>query len=67
LTLKWSKVIQQHNQLNLPVAIFGGKQWQMYAGILAILAAKSTYVPLNKKQSASRNKTVLKIIYLQKR
>jgi amino acid adenylation domain-containing protein len=59
LTLKWSNIIQQNNRLNLPVAVYGGKQWQMYAGILAVLAAKSTYVPLNKKQPVSRNKVVL--------
>jgi len=60
----WAKKIvvqsQQHSlQKPLPIAIYGGRQWQMYAGILSILAAKSAYVPLNNKQPASRNASIL--------
>jgi D-alanine--poly(phosphoribitol) ligase subunit 1 len=59
LTQQWSRTIQVNNTQHSPVAIYGGKQWQMYAGILAILAAKFTYVPLSNKQPVNRNKTIL--------
>jgi len=44
---------------NNPVAIYGARQWQMYAGILAILSSNSAYVPLNNKQPVNRNAKIL--------
>jgi amino acid adenylation domain-containing protein len=55
----WAEKITKCNILNQPVAIYGGRQWQMYAGILAILATKSPYVPLNNKQPCERNSKIL--------
>lgn len=47
------------------MAIYGSRQWQMYAGILAILASDNAYVPLNIKQPAKRNNKVLSEINSQ--
>ena len=47
------------------MAIYGGRQWHMYAGILAILASDNAYVPLNIKQPAKRNNKVLSEINSQ--
>ena len=49
----------KHNKEQRPVAIYGGRQWQMYAGILAILSTNNAYVPLNNKQPANRISKVL--------
>ncbi|KGJ92797.1 AMP-binding protein [Colwellia psychrerythraea] len=59
LSQYWAKSIRYYNDGQCPVAIYGGRQWQMYAGILAILASNNTYVPLNIKQPAKRNSKVL--------
>lgn len=59
LSLNWASQINDYNHLQKPVAIYGGRQWQMYAGILSILAAKSSYVPLSNEQPANRNAAIL--------
>ncbi|MCP4954696.1 MAG: AMP-binding protein [Photobacterium aquimaris] len=59
LSLSWARPIHANNSSHSPVAIYGGRQWQMYAGILAILAAKSTYVPLSNEQPSARNSDIL--------
>lgn len=59
LSQHWAKHINHFNTEQRPVAIFGGRQWHMYAGILAILASNTAYVPLNKKQPANRNSKIL--------
>ena len=65
LTQEWSEAIRAYNKQDFPVGIYGGRQWQMYAGILSILAAKQTYVPLNNKQPAHRNAVILSQIECQ--
>lgn len=59
LSQQWAKSINNLNDEHCPVAIYGNRQWQMYAGILAILASNNAYVPLNTKQPANRNSEVL--------
>ena len=59
LSQRWGNYIAHFNQEQSPVAVYGGRQWQMYAGILAILSTNSAYVPLNNKQPANRNSNVL--------
>jgi len=59
LSQQWAKSIDFFNDGHSPVAIYGGRQWHMYAGILAILASNNAYVPLNTKQPANRNREVL--------
>ncbi len=59
ITTMWSKGLIALNSTQSPIAIYGAKQWQMYAGILAILQSKSAYVPLNTKQPSERNCAVL--------
>ena len=65
LSQQWAKSISYFNDGHCPVAIYGGRQWQMYAGILAILASNNAYVPLNIKQPAKRNNKVLSEINSQ--
>ena len=65
LSQQWAKCIRYFNDGHCPVAIYGGRQWQMYAGILAILASNNAYVPLNIKQPAKRNSKVLSEINSQ--
>ncbi|NQY48113.1 MAG: AMP-binding protein [Colwellia sp.] len=65
LSQQWAKSISYFNNGHCPVAIYGGRQWQMYAGILAILASDNAYVPLNIKQPAKRNNKVLSEINSQ--
>jgi len=63
LSQRWGNYIahltNKHNKEQRPVAIYGGRQWQMYAGILAILSTNNAYVPLNNKQPANRISKVL--------
>jgi amino acid adenylation domain-containing protein len=59
LSQRWGDCIAHFNQKQCPVAVFGGRQWHMYAGILAILSTNSAYVPLNNKQPDNRNSKVL--------
>lgn len=59
LSQRWGDYIAHFNQKQCPVAVFGGRQWHMYAGILAILSTNSAYVPLNNKQPDNRNSKVL--------
>ncbi|WP_198559802.1 AMP-binding protein [Colwellia sp. 12G3] len=59
LCQRWGSYIAHFNKEQSPVAIYGGRQWQMYAGILAILSTNNAYVPLNTKQPASRSSKVL--------
>mgnify|MGYP005810296021 CR=1 FL=1 len=59
LSQQWAKCINVFNNNQCPVAIYGGRQWQMYAGILSILASNNAYVPLNNKQPAKRNACIL--------
>jgi amino acid adenylation domain-containing protein len=59
ISQQWGRVITAFNHKECPVAIYGGRQWQMYAGILAILSTNSAYVPLNNKQPVNRNHKVL--------
>ncbi|PKH87461.1 AMP-binding protein [Colwellia sp. Bg11-28] len=63
LSQRWGNYIahltNKHNKEQQPVAIYGGRQWQMYAGILAILSTNNAYVPLNNKQPANRISKVL--------
>ena len=65
LSQQWAKSISYFNNGHCPVAIYGGRQWHMYAGILAILASDNAYVPLNIKQPANRNNKVLSEINSQ--
>ncbi|MBU2892533.1 AMP-binding protein [Colwellia sp. D2M02] len=62
ITTHWSQYLLPLNTHYNPIAIYGGKQWQMYAGILAILQTTAAYVPLNNKQPAERNCSILKQI-----
>ena len=59
LSQRWGDYIAHFNQKQCPVAVYGGRQWHMYAGILAILSTNSAYVPLNNKQPDNRNSKVL--------
>jgi amino acid adenylation domain-containing protein len=59
LSQRWGNYITHFNQEQSPIAVYGGRQWQMYAGILAILSTNNAYVPLNNKQPANRNSKVL--------
>lgn len=59
LSQQWGSYIAHFNQEQGPIAVYGGRQWQMYAGILAILSTNNAYVPLNNKQPANRNSKVL--------
>ena len=59
LSQRWGDYIAHFNQKQCPVAVFGGRQWHMYAGILAILSTNSAYVLLNNKQPDNRNSKVL--------
>lgn len=54
LSLSWAEVVSSLNPQRGVVAIYGARQWQMYAGILSILAAGSTYMPLNSKLPTAR-------------
>ncbi|ALO34736.1 hypothetical protein CMT41_08430 [Colwellia sp. MT41] len=65
LSQQWANSIRYFNDASCPVAIYGGRQWQMYAGILAILASNNAYVPLNIKQPAKRNSQILSAINSQ--
>ncbi|TWX64577.1 amino acid adenylation domain-containing protein [Colwellia demingiae] len=56
---RWGNYIAHFNKEQRPVAIYGGRQWHMYAGILAILSTNNAYVPLNNKQPANRISKVL--------
>lgn len=59
LSQRWGNCIAHFNREQSPVAIYGGRQWHMYAGILAILSTNSAYVPLNNKQPPNRNAKIL--------
>ena len=59
LSLNWASQINDYKPEQAPIAIYGGKQWHMYAGILAILATKSSYVPLSNEQPVSRTNAIL--------
>lgn len=59
LSLNWASQINDYNPAQAPIAIFGGKQWHMYAGILAILATKASYVPLSNEQPVNRTNSIL--------
>lgn len=65
LSQQWGDYIAHFNKQQSPVAIYGGRQWQMYAGILAVLSTNSAYVPLNNKQPVARNSKVLSQIDCQ--
>ena len=65
LCQRWGNDIAHFNKEQRAIAIYGGRQWQMYAGILAILSTNNAYVPLNTKQPASRNTKVLTQIQCQ--
>jgi amino acid adenylation domain-containing protein len=59
LSQRWGNCITHLNKGQGAVAIYGGRQWQMYAGILATLSTNTAYVPLNNKQPANRSNKVL--------
>jgi amino acid adenylation domain-containing protein len=65
LSQQWAKSISMFNDEYCPVAIYGSRQSQMYAGILAILASNNAYVPLNTKQPVNRNSEVLSQTHCQ--
>ena len=51
ISQRWGNYITYFNNEQNPVAIYGGRQWQMYGAILATLSTNSAYVPLNTKKT----------------